>query len=221
MWDHAEIINGELKGLMAAGCKVIQVEEPLLHFFGKFNPPREEIDFLVDTLNREIDGLDDCEVWVHTCWGNPNMQRVGGETPYAPVLEDYLYRVKCDVLTVEMCDRSFDELDLFGRYRDAGKKIAIGAISHRNLQVETDLEIAENIRRCLDQIDADKLIVSSDCGFGRAGFNRVAAYHKAAALVRGTNIVRAELGVAVTAPRNDDVATQLDIPGPSREPAQH
>ena len=55
---------------------MIQIEEPLLHFVARYQPERTElIDFLVDAFNHEVAGLEDVEVWVHTCWGNPNMQR--------------------------------------------------------------------------------------------------------------------------------------------------
>ena len=73
----AEAMNRELRQLAASGCKVIQVEEPTLHFMARYNPEQKELlDFLVDAFNREVEGLDDVEVWIHTCWGNPNMQKV-------------------------------------------------------------------------------------------------------------------------------------------------
>ena len=76
-WDMAEAMNLELRQLAAAGCKVIQIEEPTLHFMACYYPEMTElIDFLVDCFNREVEGLDDVEVWIHTCWGNPNMQKV-------------------------------------------------------------------------------------------------------------------------------------------------
>ena len=41
-------MNAELRELAAAGCKVIQLEEPLLHFMACFKPEETEfIDFLV------------------------------------------------------------------------------------------------------------------------------------------------------------------------------
>jgi 5-methyltetrahydropteroyltriglutamate--homocysteine methyltransferase len=39
------------------------------------------------------------------------------------------------------------------------------------------------------------LIVSTDCGFGRQGMSRLHAFYKMVSLVRGTNIVRRELGL--------------------------
>ena len=45
---------------------------------------------------------------------------------------------------------------------------------------------------------AERLIVSSDCGFGRQGCNREIAFYKASAIAQGCNIVRGELGLPVT-----------------------
>ncbi len=76
IWDMATVMNRELREVAAAGCKVIQLEEPLLHFVAQFHPENtEQIDVLVDAFNREVEGLENVEIWIHTCWGNPNMQR--------------------------------------------------------------------------------------------------------------------------------------------------
>ena len=70
-------MNLELRQLAAAGAKVIQIEEPTIHFIACFYPEQTELlDFLVDAFNHEVEGLDDVELWIHTCWGNPNMQKV-------------------------------------------------------------------------------------------------------------------------------------------------
>jgi 5-methyltetrahydropteroyltriglutamate--homocysteine methyltransferase len=58
--------------------------------------------FLIDAFNREVQGLDDVELWIHTCWGNPNMQRVMEDTSYAASMEIYLERCRGDVWTLEM-----------------------------------------------------------------------------------------------------------------------
>ncbi|MBU1154239.1 MAG: 3-keto-5-aminohexanoate cleavage protein, partial [Proteobacteria bacterium] len=43
-------------------------------------------------------------------------------------------------------------------------------------------EVAAEIRRALEYIPVEQLIVSSDCGFGRQGCNRGIAFYKASAL---------------------------------------
>jgi 5-methyltetrahydropteroyltriglutamate--homocysteine methyltransferase len=88
------------------------------------------------------------------------------------------------------------------------KKIAVGFISHRALQVET----AEDVRLALKYIEPEHLIHSSDCGFGRQGVPRPIALYKAAAMAQGANIVRAELGADTTAVPAADPALQIDVP---------
>lgn len=95
------------------------------------------MDFLVDAYNREVEGLDDLEVWLHTCWGNPTTQA--------------------------------------------------GVISHRNLQVETPDEAANDNLQVVRYIDPDQLVLSTDCGFGRQGCDRLLAFHRTVSMVQGAN----------------------------------
>jgi 5-methyltetrahydropteroyltriglutamate--homocysteine methyltransferase len=55
--------------------------------------------------------------------------------------------------------------------------------------------VAAVIRKALDHILLERLIVTTDCGFGREGLSRRIAFYKMVALVEGTNIVRRELGL--------------------------
>jgi 5-methyltetrahydropteroyltriglutamate--homocysteine methyltransferase len=211
MWDLASAMNAELRKLVAAGCRVIQVEEPLLHFVAATSRDTGYLDFLVDCFNHELSGLDEAEVWVHTCWGNANMQRVVHPSSYAEVIDTYLERVNCDVWTVEMKDRNFADLELFRPYRNRlRKKIAVGVVSHRTLQVESPQEVAEDIRYVLNHVDADRLVLTTDCGFGRQGSNRLVALYKTAAIAQGANIVRRELGLDEAPVPMADPLLQID-----------
>src|SRR5512133_3266543 len=92
----------------------------------------------------------------------------------------YLERCGGDVWTLEMKDRNQKDLELFAPFKnDLKKKIAIGAVSHRALQADRPEEVAGEIRKALKFIPAEKLILSSDCGFGRQGCNRDIAFYKA------------------------------------------
>lgn len=197
IWDMAEAMNRELRQLAASGCQVIQVEEPTLHFMSRYSPQQKDfINFLVDAFNREIEGLDEVEVWIHTCWGNPNMQKVFKDESYEPSMEIYLERLKGDVWTIEATENDLRELPLFDRYKDRlRKKIAVGVVSHRTLQADFPEVIAERIRRCLRHIPADKLVLSTDCGFGRQGFNRHLAFYKTVGIPMARNLVLKELGL--------------------------
>jgi 5-methyltetrahydropteroyltriglutamate--homocysteine methyltransferase len=41
----------------------------------------------------------------------------------------------------------------------------------------------------------ERLVITTDCGFGREGLSRRIAYYKCVPLVAGTNLVRRELGL--------------------------
>ena len=68
-------------------------------------------------------------------------------------------------------------------------------MNHRLLQIETPEKVARLVREALKHIPPERLILSSDCGFGREGMSRRHAFYKMAAIVRGGNIVRKELGL--------------------------
>jgi 5-methyltetrahydropteroyltriglutamate--homocysteine methyltransferase len=219
-------MNKELLALRDAGCRCIQVEEPTLHFMANtFGKEDEQVRFMIDAFNREVQGLDDIEVWIHTCWGNPNMQRVMEDTSYANSIELYLEHCKGDVWTVEMKDRNQKDLELLEPFKDdLKKKICIGAVSHRSLQADRPEDVAAEIRKALNFIPPERLIVSSDCGFGRQGCNREIAFYKAAAIAQGCNIVRSELGLPTTRVPAADARLQTDIvaqdsPTPTASPA--
>jgi 5-methyltetrahydropteroyltriglutamate--homocysteine methyltransferase len=197
MWDLASAMNVELRELAAAGCEVIQIEEPLLHLVAATQPNETGfIDFLVEAFNHEVDGLDDVELWVHTCWGNPNMQSAAENPSYANAVEIFMERLRADVWTIELRDGDHDVLRLLEPYKgQKQKKLAIGVVNHRTLQVETADEVASLAREALRYIEPENLILSSNCGFGRQGANRLIAFYKAVSIAQGANLVRAELGL--------------------------
>ena len=213
IWDMAEAMNKELLALRDAGCKCIQIEEPTLHFWANtYGADSDECKFMVDAFNREVEGLDDVELWVHTCWGNPNMQQVIDNNSYQASFELYMHAMKGDVWTVEMTDRNFEDIELFGAMKGRlPKKVAVGTVSHRNLQVDRPEEVADRIKIALEHIDPEQLIVSSDCGFGRQGCNRDIAFFKSAAISQGTNLVRKELGLETSYVAAADPELQTDI----------
>ncbi len=150
----------------------------------------------VDAFNAEIRGLRDrCEVWCHTCWGSPAAQRVASRDQSYKAALSYFDQLDIDVLTVEGAFNRGMDFEHIGKGISKDKKIAVGVISHRTLQVERPEEVAELIRLALKYIEPERLILTSDCGFGRQSMSRMHAFYKMVALVRGTNIVRKELGL--------------------------
>jgi len=84
-------------------------------------------------------------------------------------------------------------------------------VSHRTLQADRPEEVAAEIRKALRYIPAERLILSSDCGFGRQGCNRDIAFYKASAIAQGCNMVRRELGLPTTYVPAADPKLQVDV----------
>jgi 5-methyltetrahydropteroyltriglutamate--homocysteine methyltransferase len=196
MMAFSEALNEEYHRLADAGAAVIQLEEPCVH--GSATLPDAPLDLYVEALNREVRGLrGKTELWCHTCWGNPYAQRLHGRPSYKPALR-YFERLDVDVITVEATEDGGAELAEIAAAIGSDKKLCIGVVSHRKLQVEMPEEVAALVRTALRHVRPERLILSSDCGFGRQGMSRTHAFFKMAAMVRGANIVRRELGLAET-----------------------
>jgi 5-methyltetrahydropteroyltriglutamate--homocysteine methyltransferase len=213
VWDMAVAMNKELLALRDAGCKCIQIEGLTLHFWANtYGRDHDNVRFMLKAFNREVQGLDDVEIWIHTCWGNPNMQRVIENDSYRESFKLYLEECRGDVWTVEMKDRNLREIELFAPFKGKlKKKLCVGVVSHRTLQVEQPETVAGTIREVLKHVAPEQLIISSDCGFGRQGCNREIAFFKSTAIAQGTNIVRRELGLPETRVRAADPSLQTDI----------
>ena len=187
-------LNEEYHAVADAGADILQVEEPCLHFV-EGSDWEISLDEYVSAFNREVEGLRDrLEVWCHTCWGNPLAQKIEANYRYRPILE-YLDRLEVDVITFETADNGGVELAEIAAAVSADKKICIGGVTHRTLQVETPEEVAALVRRALEHVPAERLLVSTDCGFGRQGMSRMHAFYKMVSLSRGVNLVRRELGL--------------------------
>lgn len=72
-------------------------------------------------------------------------------------------------------------------------QIAIGVVNHSTAAVEPPEVVAGIVRKALEYVPPERLILSSDCGFGREGLSRRVAFFKAVAVNLGANIVRWEL----------------------------
>ena len=88
-------------------------------------------------IQLEVKGLrGKCEVWCHTCWGSPAAQRVASKDQSYKAALPYLDQLDVDVLTIEGAFNNGMDLEYFGKMISKDKKIALGVISHRTLQVE-------------------------------------------------------------------------------------
>ena len=161
--DFAEAINIEIRRLDQAGCKYIQIDEPLFA-----RKPKEALDFGIEQLERCFHGCSkNIEKITHVCCGYPD-KLDAIDYPKAP-LESYfdissaLDDSIVDVVSIEDAHRH-NNLKLFELYRKT--KIIIGLIKIANSSIETIDEIDSRIKLALEHIDKERLLAAPDCGLG-------------------------------------------------------
>jgi 5-methyltetrahydropteroyltriglutamate--homocysteine methyltransferase len=189
----ADVFAAEVAELAAAGCRHIQLED-----LGAWIPQlsgEHDYAWVSEIVNRVMGGLPG---WVekswHFCLGNVWGNRMEGMTRggYREVLPHYR-DVKVDSYVLDFACREMEDADLL-RALPADKRVAIGVIDVRSLEIEPPEQVAARIRAVLRHIDAERVTVTTDCGMKQ--LPRPCAAQKLRSLVEGARIVRRELGAA-------------------------
>jgi 5-methyltetrahydropteroyltriglutamate--homocysteine methyltransferase len=178
----AEVINQELRGLVAAGAEFIQIDEP-----ARGNVTGQEMARL---FNRATEGVR-AKLAFHVCFGN-RFGRSRFNRSYRPYLPGLL-ETRCDQFVLEFAGREMAELDLWAQYAQEGRELGAGVIDVKGFYPETPEDVADRIRRVLKVWPAERLYVNPDCGFGWSP--RGMCNGKIAALAAGARLVRKDLGV--------------------------
>ena len=95
-----------------------------------------------------------------------------------------------DVIHLESCSAEFGDLDAFRDF-PKDKVLGLGVVDAKSYLVDPPEVIADRIRRRLDIVPPDRLLVAPDCGLGY--FSRTTAYAKLRNLGQAVATVRAEL----------------------------
>ncbi|KQS69093.1 uroporphyrinogen decarboxylase family protein [Modestobacter sp. Leaf380] len=176
---YADVVAEEIADLFAAGADIVQLDEPWLQA-----RPEVAKRYGVEVLSRALAGAAGT-VHVHLCFGYAAMvaERPEGYS-FLPELAD----VPADAISVETAQSHLDPASLAPL---RGKGIALGVLDLSTPEVESVATIADRVRRALDHVDVDKLVLSSDCGLKY--LPRAAAEGKMAALAQAAAVVRGEL----------------------------
>jgi 5-methyltetrahydropteroyltriglutamate--homocysteine methyltransferase len=92
-------------------------------------------------------------------------------------------QLNADVITFECASNDGKDLPLFAKHH-TDKKIRIGVVSHCNTVVEPAEHVAALIKKALEYIPPERLVITTDCGFVREGLSRRVAYYKCVSLAR-------------------------------------
>ncbi len=179
---YAEAVNEELRDLVAAGADVVQIDEPYLQA-----RPDDARSYAAPAITRALKGIRAVTV-LHTCFGYAHVvhTRLGG----------YPFLAELDALPVQQLaiESMQQQVDLSMLERVPNKQIVLGVIDLDDAAaVETPEAVATQIRRALQHISPERLVLAPDCGMKY--LPRATAFAKLSALVDGTKIVRRELGI--------------------------
>jgi len=180
--DIAGVLNLELKELVKAGARFLQIDEPYLSGFP------DDLPWAVNVLNTLVAGVQ-AKIGVHICYGN-RYGKPSWEGSYKYLLPK-IFEAKVQQLTLEFARRGEEDLDIL---RELAKsfEIGVGTIDVKTNAVETADVVAERIRKALEFAPAERLFILPDCGCFH--LPRDVAFAKLSAMVEGTRAVRKELG---------------------------
>jgi 5-methyltetrahydropteroyltriglutamate--homocysteine methyltransferase len=159
--DLADALNEEIRTLADAGCRHIQVDEPL---FARL--PDQALDYGVENLERCFHGVPKSVTrTMHMCCGYPDKL---DETDYVKADPEVYQRLAgaldasiVDAVSLEDAHRHND-LSLLDKFQST--TVIFGAVEIASSRVETVDEIRARLDAALQHIDADRLIAAPDCG---------------------------------------------------------
>jgi 5-methyltetrahydropteroyltriglutamate--homocysteine methyltransferase len=160
MNDLAKLLRRNFKLLAAAGCKNIQIDEPLFTMSDE-----AEVDAAVQAINLAIEDLpDDIHVSTHICQGN---YAVGKEYD-AQIGHRYFDtgRYKADKVCRIECSSYLIEYDMAPHYQGLldDRQLGVGAVDVQDPAIETGEVVAGRIR-ALRWLAPEQTIITSSCGF--------------------------------------------------------
>ena len=152
----------------------------------------ERAELHVEVLNRALDGISPDRVRAHICWGNYE-----GPHDFDIALE----KIISNVLAIDARAISFEAANprhehewtvWRDRARDSDKIFMPGVLDTSTNYVEHPELVAQRIERFANLMGPERVIASTDCGFGTfigsVAVARTVAYKKLASLVEGARI---------------------------------
>jgi 5-methyltetrahydropteroyltriglutamate--homocysteine methyltransferase len=171
---YAEAVNEELRDLKAAGADIVQIDEPYLQA-----RPQAARGYAVEAIGRALDGIVGDTV-LHTCFGYAAIvhDRPSGY-PFLRELND----CAATHISLEAAQPSLDPLVLRAL---PDKTIVLGVLDLGSPEAETPELVEERIRRALEVVPAERLVVAPDCGMKY--LPRELAFRKLEAMVAGARL---------------------------------
>ena len=161
--DLADALNKEVKALAEAGCRYIQIDEPVFA-----RKPQEALEYGFENLERTLHGVPkEINRVVHMCCGYPSSLDEGN---YKKADKDAYAKI-----TSAIEDSSIDEISIEDAHRHndlailekfSKTKVVLGVINIGRSRMESVEEVRTRLLEALEHIDSERLIAGPDCGLG-------------------------------------------------------
>ncbi len=161
--DIATALNAEVLALASAGCRYIQVDEPLFA-----RKAEAAISFGIENLERVFHGCPEGVTrTMHMCCGYPDCLD-STDYPKAP-MESYRQLAEAldasSIMAVSLEDaHRHNDLSLLDIFTDT--TIILGVVAIASSRIETVEEIRQRLIQALEHIGPHRLIAAPDCGLG-------------------------------------------------------
>jgi len=179
--DIAAAVNAELIDLQAAGCDMLQLDEPAMTRYHD-----KVFAYGARALDRCLEGIT-VPTFVHLCFGYPGGAALQHHFTY-PDLLDALMQTRIGGVTVEFARSDFDPAVL-EPCRD--RLVMFGCIDPGNSPAPTVDSVKRRVGAALRHLDPQRLLLAPDCGL--MTIPRALAREKLAVMVEAAGELRGEL----------------------------
>jgi 5-methyltetrahydropteroyltriglutamate--homocysteine methyltransferase len=179
--DLARVLNSELREMVRAGATHLQIDEPYYSGFP------EDLPWAIRAVNAMLEGVT-ANVTLHVCYGN-RYGKPSFEGTYRYLFPTVL-EARVQTISLEFARRGEEDLQLFKEF-NVPFALGYGVIDVKTHDVESSGIVADRIRRALDVIPAERLVINPDCGC--VHLPREVAFSKLRSMAEGARLVREEL----------------------------
>lgn len=172
--DVVRAYRAEIADLEAAGCRYIQIDDPLFSYFISDRMRAEIVadgDVPEERLERYVRLINDCiaerraetAIGIHVCRGNARSAWIA-EGGYERIAEQLFGGLQCDHFLLEYDDdRSggFEPL----RYMPAGKRVVLGLVTSKRGALEDPDALVRRVEEATAYVPIENLAISPQCGF--------------------------------------------------------
>lgn len=152
--DVAAALNEELRELQAAGCDVVQIDEPAMTRYHE-----KVFEYGARALDRCLEGIRIPSI-VHLCYGYPGGLGQQHEYEYPELLAE-LMKTKIGGFGVEFARSKYDPAVL-GICN--GRWLMFGCVDPSDTPVPPLASVVTRVREALKYIDPNNLLLAPDCG---------------------------------------------------------